>query len=78
MKKLILIVVVIFAFMSCKKDRTCQCTTTVSTDTSSVTVSSEITYDHSTKDDAEGNCMNSYSYSNGVRTKTECKLISYR
>ena len=78
MKKLILIVAVVFAFMSCKKDRTCQCTTTVSTDTSSVTSSYETTYVHATKINAEGNCMNSYSYSNGVRTKTECKLISYR
>ena len=80
MKKLILIVAVItvFAFISCKKDRTCQCTTTVSTDTSSVTSLSKITYEHSTKNDVRGNCLNSYSYSNGVRTKTECKLISYR
>ena len=78
MKKIILIVAVIFAFMSCKKDRTCQCTTTVSTDTSSVTVSSEITYEHSTKINAESNCMNSYSHKNGVTTKTECKLLSYR
>ena len=80
MKKLILIVAVIFVFVfiSCKKDRTCQCTTTVSTDTSSVTVSSEITYDHSTKTNAESNCLNSYSFKNGVTTKTECKLISYR
>ena len=78
MKKFILIVAVIFAFMSCKKDRTCQCTTTVSTDTSSFTSSSEITYQHSTKINAESNCLNSYSYNNGVRTKTECKLISYR
>ena len=78
MKKLILIAVVIFAFMSCKKDRTCQCTTTISTDTSSFTSSSEITYDHSTKTNAESNCLNSYSFKNGVTTKTECKLLSYR
>ena len=78
MKKLILIVAVIFAFMSCKKDRTCQCTTTVSTDTSSVTSSYETTYVHATKINAEGNCMNSYSHKNGVTTKTECKLLSYR
>ena len=81
MKKLILIavvIVVIFAFMSCKKDRTCQCTTTVSTDTSSVTSSSEITYDHSTKINAESNCLNSYSHKNGVTTITKCKLLSYR
>ena len=77
MKKLILIVAVIFSFMSCKKDRTCQCTTTVSTDTSSVTSLSKITYEHSTKDDAESNCMNSYSYSNGVTTKTECQLMLF-
>ena len=53
-KKLILIVAVIFAFISCKKDRTCQCTTTVSTDTSSFTSSSEITYNHSTKRGIKG------------------------
>ena len=80
MKKLILIVAVItvFAFISCKKDRTCQCTITVSTDTSSFTSSSEITYQHSTKINAESNCLNSYSHKTGVTTKTECKLISYR
>ena len=78
MKKLILIAAVIFAFMSCKKDRTCQCTTTVLTDTSSVTSSSEITYDHSTKRDAKNNCQNSYFSDNGVKVKTECKLLLYR
>ena len=76
MKKLILIAVIL-AFMSCKKDRTCQCTTTVSTDTSSVTSLSKITYEHSTKNDVRGNCLNSYSYSNGVRTKTECQLMLF-
>ena len=80
MKKLILIVAVItvFAFISCKKDRTCQCTTTVSTDTSSFTFSSEIIYEHSTKRNAKSNCQNSYSFINGVTTITECKLILYR
>ena len=77
MKKLILIVAVIFAFMSCKKDRTCQCTTTVSTDTSSVTVSSKITYNHSTKGDVKSNCLNSYSHKDGVTTKTECQLMLF-
>ena len=79
MKKLILIVAVItvFAFISCKKDRTCQCTTTVSTDTSSFTFSSEITYDHSTKRNAKCNCLDSHSFINGVTTITECKLILY-
>ena len=77
MKKLILIAVVILAFMSCKKDRTCQCTTTISTDTSSVTSLSKITYEHSTKNDVRGNCLNSYSYSNGVTTKTECQLMLF-
>ena len=77
MKKLILIVAVIFAFMSCKKDRTCQCTTTVSTDTSSFTSLSKITYEHSTKNDVRGNCLNSYSSNNGVRTKTECQLMLF-
>ena len=75
MKKLILIVAVIFAFISCKKDRTCQCTTTVSTDTSSATSLSKITYNHSTKGDAESKCYNSYSSNNGVTIKTECQLM---
>lgn len=74
MKKVLLLVAVIaaFSFVSCKKDRTCTCTTTVAGVAGTPDVT---TWSKSRKSNAELMCM-SYTETNaaGVVTTKDCKL----
>ncbi|OFX28672.1 MAG: hypothetical protein A2X08_04560 [Bacteroidetes bacterium GWA2_32_17] len=74
MKKLLLIVAVItaFSFVSCKKDRTCTCTTSVN---GTVVGDPNITtYNKSMKGDARLFCMSTTEVDGSTTTKVECTL----
>jgi hypothetical protein len=66
MKKLILSIFAFAAFASCKKDRTCTCTGGGSTET--------ITIVHSTKHQAQANCMSTKETINGFVVEKDCTL----
>lgn len=72
MKKVLLFVAVVIAasFASCKKDRTCTCTFTSGTYTST----SIATYPSSKKSAARANCLSSTESNGGVTYTTTCTL----
>ncbi len=73
MKKVFLVVAVaFFGLASCKKDYTCNCVTTDTSDGSQITSSSETITDH--KSDAEAKCDEGDQTNNALGYKTECEL----
>lgn len=76
MKKVFLLVAVVaaFSFVSCKKDRTCTCTRTVSTSAGSTSSTSIITYNKTLKKDARLFCLSTTETDNGVTTTEDCEL----
>ena len=73
MKKVLLFVAVIAAasFGSCKKDRTCTCTTTYPGVTGTPQVT---TYTKSTKAQARANCLNYTTTDGATVSTTSCTL----
>jgi hypothetical protein len=71
MKKVLLLVAVIaaFSFVSCKKDRTCTCTTTGSSTPDVYTITKV------SASDAKNACLKTRTYTNGSSTSTTtCEL----
>lgn len=73
MKKGLLFVAVIAASLaSCKKDRTCTCTTTANG--TQVGTPSVTTYTKVSKGAARANCLSSSEVNNGVTVVTTCEV----
>jgi len=71
MKNLLFSVVAVAVLaVSCAKDHTCVCTTTIS----GTSVASSFIIPESTKDDAKTICKQGESYSKGDTQITECEL----
>ncbi len=68
MKKLVITLSVSMLFFACKKDYTCECTTTPGNTVSKFTIKS------ATKRQAKANCYSYYVEESGVKVEQNCSL----